>query len=376
MVNSMKKNYKSNKIIFLCIIFFFLSSILSIYSASIYLKESLYIKQILWYIIGSIVIYGIFKIKNKYFYDNTKLFYFGTIILLFLLLLFAPSINGSKCWFVLPKIGNFQPSEFMKIFLILILSKEVYEFNKSESHTTKEELKFLGKYFLLVALPSILTFLEPDTGAVIIYLVIAVTLLFFSNLRIRWFILLISIFILGIGSIFYLYFYQKELFIQIFSTKLFYRLERILSWTDKTSYQLENALIAEGTSGILGHGIKKIPLYFPEGTTDFIFATLLSTFGFLGSITFLIVTFIFDIELVKIIIKSKSLNKYTAIGSLGMLLYQQVQNIGMNIGLLPITGITLPFLSYGGSSLLSYMILMGFLININYQNEKRHISMS
>ena len=368
----MKKTYKENKTILLCITFFFLSSILSIYSASTFIKENLYIKQIIWYIIGSIIIYGIVKIKNKYFYENTKLFYAGTIILLGLLLLFAPSINGSKCWFVLPGIGNFQPSEFMKICLILLLSKEVYEFNKKKKHTTKEELKFLGRYFIITLIPSILTFLEPDTGAVIIYLVIALTLLFFSNLRLRWYILLISIFILGIGSIFYLYFYQKDLFISIFSTKLFYRLERILSWTDKTSYQLENALIAEGTSGLLGHGIKKIPLYFPEGTTDFIFASLLSSFGFIGSIAFIGITILFDIEIIKIITKSKNIDKYISIGSLGMLLYQQIQNIGMNIGLLPITGITLPFLSYGGSSLLSYMILLGFLININHQNEKRH----
>lgn len=366
----MKSKYTINKKIIFFLILFFICSILSIYSSTTYLNNSLVTKQIIWYLINIILIFFICKMKNKYIYDNSKILYFGTIILLSLLLLFAPEINGSKCWFVLPGIGNFQPSEFMKIFLIITLAQEVNEFNKTKERTYKNEFIFILRMLLIAFIPSILTFLEPDTGAVIIYLIITFIMLFTSKLRKRWFFVLITLLAIVLGFIFYAYFFNKDLFIKVFSTDLFYRLERIMSWTDKTSYQLDNALISMGSSGMFGYGLKNIPLYFPEPATDFIFATFTTSFGYFAAILFIIAIFLFDKTIVEIILKSKEMDKYVAIGILGMLLYQQIQNIGMNIGLLPITGITLPFISYGGSSLLSYMLAIGLLLNINIKNEK------
>ena len=120
--------------------------------------------------------------------------------------------------------------------------------------------------------------------------------------------------------------------------------------------------------GLAVFGFNNTPIYFPEPQTDFIFSVFATNYGFIGS-TFLIILIIyFDINIIKIgkNVRSK-VEKYIIAGILGMLLYQQVQNIGMNIGLLPITGITLPFISYGGSSLLSYMIMMGIIFNISNQ---------
>ena len=129
--------------------------------------------------------------------------------------------------------------------------------------------------------------------------------------------------------------------------------------------QLNNSLISIGSSGFLGHGFNKTPMYFPEAGTDFIFTVFASNFGLLGCIFLITFFLIFDIYLINITKNIYSIqDKYTIIGILSVIFYQQIQNIGMTIGLLPITGITLPFISYGGSSLLSYMILLGIIINI------------
>jgi rod shape determining protein RodA len=130
--------------------------------------------------------------------------------------------------------------------------------------------------------------------------------------------------------------------------------------------QLGNAMIAIGSSGVLGFGLRGTPIYFPEAHTDFIFSIYASNFGLLGT-TFLIgVLVFFNLRIINIGHRSnRNINKYIIAGIMGMLLYQQIQSIGMNIGLLPITGITLPFISYGGSSLLSYMIIAGIIFSLS-----------
>ena len=136
-------------------------------------------------------------------------------------------------------------------------------------------------------------------------------------------------------------------------------------WKNGIGMQLENSLSAIGSSGLFGHGFNKTPIYFPESSTDFIFAVYASNFGFVAVCIFLLVLVGFDFYILKLM-KEISIveNKMILSGILGMLLFQQIQNIGMTIGLLPITGITLPFISYGGSSLISYMFIIGMVINI------------
>jgi len=131
-------------------------------------------------------------------------------------------------------------------------------------------------------------------------------------------------------------------------------------------------MTAIGSGGWFGHGYKHTPIYFPEPATDFIFAVYASNFGLIGSFFLLFLIALFDIKLVLLAIKTKSnINKYWIAGIVGMLLYQQFQNIGMTFGLMPITGITLPFISYGGSSLLSYMIMIGIIFNISKETHRR-----
>ena len=125
-------------------------------------------------------------------------------------------------------------------------------------------------------------------------------------------------------------------------------------------------MTAIGSGGLFGAGWKNTPIYFPEPQTDFIFAVFSSNFGLVGAISLIGLIIYFDVKLILTAINSqKNLNKYIIAGIVGMLIYQQFQNIGMTIGIMPITGITLPFISYGGSSLLSYMIMVGIIFNIS-----------
>ena len=359
---------KYNKFLIVLLIILAITSIYSIYSASIILGSryaDLWFKQVIWYVIGFLIILIIHKIKNDFIFNHIWIFYiFGNILLLSLLFC-GKVINGARCWFEIPYIGTFQPSEFMKIILILTLSKFCDDFFRNNKKISiKDEFIFLIKVFLIVLLPSILTFLEPDTGSVIIYLIITLTILFISGVRYRWFILLFIILISIITSILYLYFFKKDYFISILGNDFFLRVERLLDWSNQDGFQLEKGITAIGSANVLGHGFFNTPIYFPEAETDFIFAVYSSNLGFIGSIFLFTILFLFDFLLINIAIKSNKLNKLMIAGIVGMLIYQQFQNIGMTYGLIPITGITLPFISYGGSSLLSYMIIVGLILNV------------
>ena len=166
-------------------------------------------------------------------------------------------------------------------------------------------------------------------------------------------------------------FFQENTFIQLFGTSIYYRLERIFNWSNGSGLQLENAMAAIGSAGLFGHGYNQTPIYFPESSTDFIFAVFASNFGFVGVIILISLIFYLDIQIVLLARKKiEDTNQFILAGILGMLVFQQIQNIGMTVGLLPITGITLPFISYGGSSLLSYMLLVGILLNISVKKNR------
>lgn len=370
------KKFKLNKSLIICVFIFMIISIVTIYSAMTYLPDylgNLAFKQFMWYLVGFFMIVIVNKISVENIYHFNWYIYVTSILLLAILLVIGEPINGSKCWFTIPKIGSIQPSEFAKISLILTVSIITENWAKKirKVPTLKEEIILLAKIFIIWLIPSFLTFLEPDTGAVFIYSIIVIAILFVSPLRKRWFILAMILIGIGLGSFLFLYFLKKDIFVNIFGTELFYRIDRLLDWKNGTGMQLENSLTSIGSSSILGHGYNKTPVYFPESGTDFIFAVYASNFGLLGSIFLIMIILYFDITIIKIVKNASNITeKFTAVGILGILVYQQIQNIGMTLGILPITGITLPFISYGGSSLLSYMLMIGILLNIHNDTYK------
>lgn len=370
------KKLKINYSILICLLIFMVISIISIYSAMTYMPNylgNLAIKQFIWYIFGFILVLAIIKISNKALYQYSWYIYMTNILLLFILLLIGQPINGSKCWFNIPGIGSIQPSEFMKIGIMLIASNITANWVKNikDKINLKNELSLLLKISIIFIIPAILTFLEPDTGAVFIYFIIILSILWVSPIRKRWFIIGIITFSILLGIFLGIYFYKQELFVKIMGTDLFYRIDRLLDWKNGTGMQLENSLTAIGSSKLLGHGFNRTPIYFPESATDFIFAVYSSNFGLLGGIFLLLLIMYFDLELIRTMKNINNItDKFMLAGIIGMLSYQQFQNIGMTLGILPITGITLPFISYGGSSLISYMIIIGIIFNIYSDNHK------
>ena len=322
----MKKisKYKVDTILLIVLFLFIIISLMTINSAQdLISNNTLIYKQLLWYVAGFIIAYFIMFIGNDFIYKNIWIFYIIGIISLIGLLLFADPINNAKCWFSIPGLGTIQPSEFMKIILIITIGTMIHNFNEEYNNpTVLEEFKFLIKVGIVVLIPSILTFLQPDTGVVLIYLLITVVMLFISGIRYRWFIILFSIIILFIALVLGIYFINTDLFIKIFGTDFFLRVDRLLDWSNSSGYQLENGMISIGSGGLIGMGPNNTPIYFPEPQTDFIFAVYANNFGFIGVLILLGLITLFDIRLILLALRNTNLiNKYIISGIVGMLIY-------------------------------------------------------
>lgn len=316
-------------------------------SMNLYIHKYYYLKIILWYSLGFFIMFILEKINNNYFLNKSKYLYILGNLLLIITLIFGVNINGSKSWLSLGSI-SFQASEFMKIALIFSLRNISLKNNISD-------LKYFLLTTIITLIPSILTFIEPDTGAVIIYIIIYFSFLFMRKLNKLYYISIFSLIIISIISFFSIYFTNQDLFINIFGSSLFYRVDRIINFVNNEGYQINMALTSISNSGL--NGTSRY-VYIPESSTDFAITLFIANFGIIGLILFLIVYFLFIKKLL-----SYKKDKYLLIPIVVILLFQYSINIFMNIGLFPIIGITLPFLSYGGSSLLSYFILIGFLKN-------------
>lgn len=339
----MKKKYLT--IIFLIIIMLF--SIYNLYNSKVMLKSysNYYIKELIWWVIGFLVIIISSRLNLDIIFKKSKYLYVLGIILLVITHFFGITINGSTSWL---KVGlvSIQPSEFMKIPLILSL--------RSISLRNYSNIKYFIYALVLTLIPSIIVFMEPDTGAVIIYFLIFITFIFMRKYN-RWFYI-ISVLLLFciILTFIYLYLFQRDLFIKVFGTTLFYRIDRITNFLNQDGYQRNQALASLRSSKLFGRGEL---IYFPESTTDFAFTFLVSQIGIIPGIIFLIIY-----SLLIIILNSIKTDKYIKAAFITIISFQFIINVLMNIGFFPIIGITLPFLSYGGSSLLSYIILIMLIL--------------
>lgn len=317
-------------------------------------------KQILWYLIGFGLVWFIQKLNLTKILDYSFYFYLFSVLLLILVLFFGRVINGARAWFTL-KFFSFQPSELMKLTLSLYLANFIANY---KLNTKKDEFRLILKVFIITLIPSIFVFLEPDTGAIIFYFLIAGVLLFFSHISKWWFLLMLASITFLSLSFLGLYLYNQDLLIKLIGTSFFYRVERILTFTHQNSYQLENALVVIGSAKLWGTGLNKISLYIPEAPTDFIFAFNVGNFGLVGGFIILAMFLLIDLYLVSLAQKIKKEKiKLFLISFISIFFFQQIINIGMNLGLLPIIGIPLPFLSYGGSTIIIYFLFLGLIIN-------------
>jgi len=358
-----RKNFK-NLYIFIPLIIIMIFSFLNMFNARL-LSNSYnmhLIKQIIWYLLGFFSLIIINKINTQKLFKYSFLLYLISIILLIAVLIFGQEINGAKAWFKL-KYFSFQPSEFTKLTLAIYLSKIISEY---KMQNTKDQILLIIKVILITLIPSILVFLEPDTGAIIIYILISFFMLLSTKINKKFFIPLLITGIIILSLFFYFYFFNPDILINILGTSFFYRVERLLSFTNGNSLQLENALVTIASSSILGSGLNSVNLYIPEAPTDFIFAFTIGNFGYLSAFIILLSYLIIDIYLVYLLFNTKiKINKLFLISFIAIFFFQQFENILMNIGLMPIMGIPLPFLSYGGTTILIYFIFIGIVLKNN-----------
>ena len=350
-------------------------------------------KQLLWFVVG----FGGMAILK--FLGNDSILQFAEIaywILMFCLvylllgryvnqliginLPFVHTANGATCWFLLPGIGTLQPSEFMKIVLLLITANVIDEHNQSQPIGSFMSDITLFKNVLKWALPPmILILLQPDTGVVIIIGISLIVMILCSGIKREWLLFFGLLAIIVLIVFFYMYYFHFDLLNSLIGGEGGYKMKRITSWLNPESdiagdgMQLYTALLVIGSAGLSGHGMQQLLVHIPEAQTDFIFAVVGQSWGLIGTITIVLLCILLDLYIARIAYHSKNMyEKYFILGILGMLLYQQIQNIGMIIGLLPITGITLPLISYGGSSLLSYFAAFGIIMNTSSKNQSNN----
>lgn len=393
---SRAKNPK--KIDFLLLTFLLLmalSSLLSIYASFGLIGQAQgmqhLIRQIGWYVIGFIAIAIIVYLGNDSILDLAKIAYWFLLVCLAILLIgqiyymitqketllgFIATRNGATSWFTFPAIGQFQPSEFMKIILIIITAGII---DKHNQNSVGDSFEMDFSLFIDVAKwalpPMILILLQPDTGIVIIIFLSLLAMILCSGIKREWLIVLAVIIAVAALLFFYMYYFHFDILNKLIGGANGYKMSRITSWLNPDSdikgqgMQLYTALMVVGSAGLTGYGMGVNLVPIPEAHTDFIFAVIGQSWGLIGCLIILFLCVGLDIYLCRIAIRcSNMFEKYLICGILGMLLYQQVQNIGMIVGLLPITGITLPLISYGGSSMLSYLIVFGIIMNASAKN--------
>ena len=320
-----------------------------------------YVKQQgIFIIIGIALSYIILKLDSNFFYKHSKKFLIGSFILLILVLIPGIGVirNGSRSWFGIGSFGV-QPSEAMKLALIISCSKYLGNKNK-----INKSLKDIWKVLALTGLAFLLIMLEPDFGTGVILVMTIIALLFISGLKSKYFKIFMIIGLLGATILIIL---------------APYRLDRITSfinpWKDPlgSGFQIIQSLFAIGPGGLLGFGFlnsRQKHFYLPEPQTDFIFSVICEEFGIIGALIVIMLFTLLITLIIKLALEQNNLFKKYVIFTLGFqMIFQTILNLSVVIGLIPVTGVTLPFISYGGSSLLISIISISIILNLT---KKKH----
>lgn len=340
-----------------CIVLIVGYGILMIFSATFQTQNSgLYLKQLEWLLLGAVLFVVIVNIDYHFLTDSSLLFYVFSLILLVLVLIVGKRISGAKSWFVLGHF-HFQPSEIAKISSILLLSRYLSE--ESRTYLVFRDFVMAG---LIMGVPMALIILQPDMGTTITFLPPLILLMFLAGMQYRLILLAI---LGGIASLPVFWLFLKP-----------YQKARILTFIDPSvdplgsGYQILQSKIAVGSGRIFGKGLfsKSTQAYLdyvPEKHTDFIFSIVAENFGLIGVLVALALYFILLYRMLQTAKQARDrVGTFVVMGIMAVIFFHVVVNICMIIGLMPITGLPLPLMSYGGSSLLSTIIGLAIVMNI------------
>ena len=337
-------------------------------------------QQLAWIALGIVISFVVMFFNTKFLWQSTPYLYaLGLILMVLPLVFYNPSlvaVTGAKNWVSIGGVTLFQPSEFMKISYILMLAYVIVTFTTKQ----KEKQRTIGLDFLLIMWMTLFTIpvlvllaLQSDLGTALVFIAIFAGLVLLSG--VSWKII-VPIFVVASSAI--------AGFLAIFITKdgraflhnlgmPTYQINRILAWLNPfdyaqtTTYQQAQGQIAIGSGGLFGQGFNVSNLLIPVRESDMIFTVIAEDFGFIGSVAVVALYLLLIYRMLKITLKSNNqFYTYISTGFIMMLLFHIFENIGAVTGLLPLTGIPLPFISQGGSAIISNLIGVGLLLSMSY----------
>ena len=318
-------------------------------------------RQCLFILLAPLVVGVIMAFPYAMLRQRAELFYWIAFILLTVTTVFNRA-QGVKAWLDVLWGYTIQPSEFAKLSMILILAK-----NLSRQDRPLSDFRSFLRIFLMVIVPGLIILLQGETGSLLVIIFLFAVMMYFSNVSLKTLGILAAIAILGILSVY-------GFMVATGSTD--YRLARIAGWLNPEMYASDDAYqqtmskMAIGSGGFSGNGmfvngaISQLN-YVPADWTDFIYSTIGETWGFIGCVTVLIAYILILLRMLYLAWYTRDkFGRLIICGVMGMLLFHVLENIAMTLGLMPITGIPLPFLSYGGSNMMTNMGGIGLVLNV------------
>jgi rod shape determining protein RodA len=332
--------------------------VMEIYSATLHTKfAGVHTKQVYWILAGVVLMFLTSLIDYHALLDKVHWFYIASLVSLVAVLLIGKKYLGARRWIQMPGGQHFQPSEWVKLVLILALAKYF-----SELHQREASLSDIMKAGLVAGVPMLLVLKQPDLGTALTYVPALVMALFLGGIRLRHAaaIILLGALVVPVAWHYGLKPYQKQ---------------RLVSFREPeadpqgSGYQVQQSLIAVGSGGLWGKGIAKGTqtqgMFLPVPQTDFIFAAWCEEHGFVGAVALLLLYFLVLMRLVHDAQTAPDrVGAFVVMGVVAVVFFHILVNIGMVVGYMPVTGIPLPLMSYGGSSVLFMFLALGMVMNI------------
>ncbi|MGV3126592.1 FtsW/RodA/SpoVE family cell cycle protein [Streptococcus orisratti] len=342
--------------------------------------SSIMTQQVIWMALGGLIAVVVMLFSTEFLWKITPFLYvLGLGLMILPLIFYSPVLvasTGAKNWVTIGSVTLFQPSEFMKISYILMLAKTTVWFQERRlAMSLREDFKLLGLFALITAPVMLLLGLQKDLGTALVFTAILAGIVLLAG--ISWWIILpiigLVILLFGIFMLIFLLPQGKEFLFNLGMDT--YQINRISAWlhpfdfSETIAYQQTQGMISIGSGGLLGKGFSVLDLSVPVRESDMIFTVIAEDFGFVGGAVVLGLYLLLIYRMIRVTIESNN-RFYTFIstGFIMMILFHIFENIGATVGILPLTGIPLPFISQGGSSLISNLIGVGLILSMSYQN--------
>ncbi|WP_164507196.1 FtsW/RodA/SpoVE family cell cycle protein [Companilactobacillus furfuricola] len=357
--------------------------LMSIYVATIYDSQNPLknvITQVLWYAIGATIVAIIMQFDAEQLWQVANYAYYAGLALLLLVLVFYSreylAQTGAKSWFALGPL-TFQPSEVMKPAYILMMGKVITMHNSEyHVHTIRTDFVLLGKLLLWTLPVIVLLKLQNDFGTLLVFIAILGGMVLVSGIdwRIIGTVFLVVAVVGGLALTLATTDWGRPILMNLGFKS--YQFNRIDSWlnpsqdTTENGYQIWQNMKAIGSGQLFGKGFNVSNVYVPVRESDMIFSVIAENFGFIGSCVLILLYFLLIYQMIQVTFDTKNeFYAYVSTGVIMMILFHVFENIGMSVGLLPLTGIPLPFISQGGSALLGNMIGIGLVMSMRFHHK-------